>query len=78
MLRQVDTILDTCNIWLNGLVASEYLLGARAEFMEDENPEEDLRAGICRIHLYMTPPSPMQQLDFTLEYDASYVAAAFQ
>lgn len=76
--RLVDTILDACNIWLNGLVASEYLLGARAEFMEDENPEEDLRAGICRIHLYMTPPSPMQQLDFTLEYDASYVAAAFQ
>ena len=76
--RLVDTILDAINIWLNGLVASEYLLGARAEFMEEENPEEDLRAGICRIHIYMTPPSPMQQMDFILEYDASYVAAAFQ
>ncbi len=75
--RLVDNVLDTCNIWLNGLVGSGYLLGARAEILGDENPTTDLMAGIIRVHIYMTPPSPMQQCDFTLEYDANYVAAAF-
>ena len=77
MPRLIDNVLDTCNIWLNGLVGSEYLLGARAEIISDENPTTDLTAGIIRVHIYMTPPSPMQQCDFTLEYDANYVAAAF-
>lgn len=74
--RLIDTVLDTCNIWLNGLVGAEYLLGARAELLERENPVTDLMAGILRIHVYMTPPSPAQEIDFTLEYDASYVTAA--
>ena len=74
--RLIDTILDTCNIWLNGLVSSEYLLGARAEMLESENPETDLMAGIMRIHVYITPPGPAQQIDFTLEYDLNYLKTA--
>ncbi|MGN0184677.1 MAG: phage tail sheath family protein [Aristaeellaceae bacterium] len=75
--RLLDTILDSANIWLNGLVGAGYLLGARAEILDDENPTTDLMAGIVRIHLYMTPPSPAQEIDFVLEYDAAYVEAAF-
>lgn len=74
--RLIDTILDTCNIWLNGLVAREYLLGARAEYLKEENNLLDLMAGILRIHIYITPPSPMQECDFTLEYDTNYVESA--
>ena len=70
------TIQDTCNIWLTGLVGMEYLLGARAEMLENENPLLDLMAGILRIHVYITPPSPMQLCEFTLEYDVSYVQPA--
>ena len=74
--RLIDTIIDTCNIWLNGLVSQEYLLGARAEYLEEENSLVDLMAGILHIHIYITPPSPMQECDFTLEYDTSYVMSA--
>ena len=74
--RLIDTILDTCNIWLNGLVSQEYLLGARVEFREEENSLVDLTAGIIRLHVYLTPPSPMVECDFTLEYDAGYVTSA--
>ncbi len=74
--RHIDTILDSCNIWLNGLVGGGYLLGARVEWNEAENPDTDLMQGIIRFHVYMTPPSPMQEIDFVLEYDASYVSAA--
>ncbi len=76
--RLIDNVLDTCNIWLNGLVGMGYLLGARAVMNETENPLTDLMAGIIRIHIYMTPPSPAQEIDFVLEYDASYVTSALQ
>lgn len=74
--RLIDSILDSANIWLNGLVGSGYLLGARVEMNESENPTESLMAGIIKLHVYITPPSPMQELDFVLEYDASYVETA--
>jgi len=74
--RLIDSILDSANIWLNGLVGSGYLLGGRVEMLASENPETDLMAGIVRLHVYLTPPSPAQEIDFTLEYDASYVAEA--
>ena len=35
-----------------------------------------LMAGIVKIHVYMTPPSPAQEIDFVLEYDSSYVTSA--
>lgn len=72
--RLVDTIKDAINIWLNGLVGSSYLLGARVEFLETENPTSNLMSGIIKFHIYMTPPSPAQEIDFVLEYDAEYVA----
>lgn len=76
--RLIDTVIDTCNIWLNGLIGSGYLLGARAEFKESENPLTSLMAGIIKVHIYMTPPSPAQEIDFVLEYDAEYVTSALQ
>ena len=76
--RAGDIPMDTCNIWLNGLVGAGYLLGARAEFKDGENAETDLMAGIVKIHIYMTPPSPAQEIDFVLEYDADYVTSALQ
>jgi phage tail sheath protein FI len=76
--RTVDNILDTINIWLNGLVGSGYLLGARVEMPEDENPVTNLMQGIVKFHLYITPPSPAQEINFTLEYDVNYLTEAFQ
>ncbi len=75
--RLVDSVIDSANIWLNGLVGRGYLLGARVEMLDSENPLTDLMAGICRLHIFMTPPSPAQEIDFILEYDASYVESAF-
>lgn len=75
--RYAYSILDSCNIWLNGLVSAGYLLGARAEMPTDLNPVTDLMQGIIKFHVYITPPSPMVEIDFYLEYDADYVTAAF-
>lgn len=74
--RYADSLMDTCNIWLNGLVGAGYLLGARAVMLAVENSVTDLMAGIVKIHIYLTPPSPAQEIDFTLEYDIDYMTAA--
>lgn len=74
--RLIDSIMDTVGIWMNGLVGSGVILGGRTEFSSTENPVTSLMAGIIRVHIYMTPPSPMQEADFVLEYDVSYVLSA--
>lgn len=76
--RLVDSILDEVKMWLNGLVGAGYLLGADAVFSDAENALEDLMAGIVRIHVYITPPGPMQEVDFTVEYNAEFLVSAFQ
>lgn len=74
--RLIDSIVDTANIWMNGLTGSGYILGGRVEYIAEENTDQALMAGRIKLHVYITPPSPMQELDFVLEYDASYVEAA--
>ena len=75
--RLIETIVDSANIWLNGLTARQYILGGRVEFQADENPVTDLMDGIVKFHVYVTPPSPAREIDFILEYDPAYVATLF-
>lgn len=76
--RLIDSIVDSVNIWLNSLVNEEKLLGGRVEFRADENSDIALMAGKAVFHIYMTPPSPMKECEFVLEYDADYVSAALK
>ncbi|HOV79365.1 MAG TPA: phage tail sheath family protein [Bacillota bacterium] len=75
--RMVETVVDSANIWLNGLAAREFILGGRVEFLPEENPTTDLTDGIVRFHVYVTPPSPAREIDFIVEYDPQYLAALF-
>lgn len=75
--RLVQSVVDSCNIWLNGLAARQYTLGGRVEFLESENPLTDLMSGIYRFHVYVTPPTPAQEIDFILEYDPQYLQTLF-
>lgn len=75
--RLIDSVNGTLGAWVNGLIAQEALVDGRIEFRADENPVTDLSNGIVRWHVTATPPSPGEQLDFTLEYDPSGLAALF-
>ena len=74
----MQTVVDSANIWLNGLAARQYILGGRVEFLESENPVTSLEDGICTFHLYVTPPTPAREIDFVLEYDVSYLSTLFE
>ena len=71
----IDSIVQGVNDWLNALTAEGRLLGGRVEFNESENSQTALMAGRASFHTYLTPPSPLQELDFTMEYDLSYLSA---
>lgn len=75
--RIIDAVLQSVNIWLNGLTTEEKILGGRIEFREDENSTTDLMAGRAKFHVFLTPPSPLQEMDFVFEYDASYLSSLF-
>lgn len=76
--RQVDTIIDSANIWLNGLAAQGCILGGRVEFMKTENSTADLMDGKAKFHVFITPPSPNREIDFVLEYDPDYLQTLFE
>lgn len=75
--RKVESIVDRANIWFNSLKAGGYILGGRVEFNSSENSLENMSAGKYVFHVYLTPPSPLQELDFTLEYDINYLSELY-
>ena len=75
--RLADSIIDSVNIWLNGLTSEEKLLGGRVEMRPEENSTESLMAGKIVFHIFMTPPSPAKEIEFVQEYDISYIVSAF-
>lgn len=75
--RLIQTVIDSENIRLNGLVSQGCLLGGRIEFREDENPTTNLLDGIIKFHTYFTPPTPAREIDNVIEYDPSYFETLF-
>ena len=75
--RTVDTIIDSINIWLNGLASREFILGGRVEFLAEDNPDTDIIDGIVRFRVRIAPPPPMREAEFILEYDPEYLQVLF-
>lgn len=77
--RLRDTVIDSANMWLNGLRASGFILGGRIEpLQEDDNPLTDLMDGIKRFRVRITPPPPWEEGEFILQYDPSYLGLLFE
>lgn len=76
--RQIQTITNTVQVWLNGLVAREYLVYGKIEFREDENTVQNLSDGISKFHITITPPSPNRDIEFIVEYDGTQLTALFE
>lgn len=75
--RMIETVQDTVNYWLNGLVGRGYLLGGRCDFEQADNPTLDLMDGKVRWHVYLNPPQAGRELTFILEYDPAYLDTLF-
>ena len=75
--RLVESIMDSAQIWLNGLTARGALVGGRIQFLEDDNPLTDLEDGIIRFHVSLMPPPPAREIVFIQELDVTYLSNLF-
>ena len=76
--REVDSVVNSANTFLNGLTSRGAILGGRVEFLEEDNGEADLADGQATFRVYVTPPSPMREIVFTMEYDSTYLTNIFE
>lgn len=76
-LRLITTVINSFNLYLNGLTARGMLLGGRIEFHDDENAITDLMNGILRFHVFITPPVPAETIEAVFEYDPQYLSELF-
>lgn len=71
--RLIDSVVNSLQLWLDGLSNQEALLGARIEFRQDENPTTELLNGHYTFHIYLAVPTPAEWLDFRIEYWIPYI-----
>lgn len=76
--RQIDNVLDTFGIYLNGLEAANAIIGGRIEFLQADNPETSLLAGKTKFRVFLATPVPNEELEFVLEYDVNYLKTLFE
>ncbi len=75
--RLIETVVNSINQWLNSLVARGQLLGGRCLFREEDNPTIELMDGIYHFKVFITPPSPAEDMEFNLEIDTEYYSTLF-
>jgi phage tail sheath protein FI len=71
--RLIDAVVNSLQLWLDGLSASDALLGARIEFRQSENPTTELLNGHYVFHVFIAAPTPAEWLDFRIEYWVPYI-----
>lgn len=75
--RFIQTLVSSCNVWLNGLAARQFILSGSVDFRSDENPTTDLMDGIVKFHVLVCPPSPARDIEFIMEYDVNGQSVLF-
>jgi phage tail sheath protein FI len=76
--RLIDAVVNSLQMWLDGLTNQEALLGARIEFRHDENPTTEILNGHYVFHVYIAVPTPAEWLDFRIEYWVPYIQTLFE
>jgi uncharacterized protein len=74
----IDSVVDSINIWMNGLTSRGALIGGRVEFKQESNPINDLLNGTVRFNVSLAEPTPGENLEFIVEFDATYYNRLFQ
>ncbi|EON70400.1 phage tail sheath family protein [Lysinibacillus sphaericus] len=75
--RLINRVKDTMGMWLNGLQSEGVLIGGRIEFRQEDNPKTDLLSGKMRFRYSVAEPTPAQDIENILEFDATYYNSLF-
>ena len=75
--RNIDSILQSANLYLASLQSADALLGAELEFNEADNSTSDLMAGKLTFNLRWLSPPPSEAIIFKVQVDTSYFSNLF-
>jgi len=73
----IETIVNSENIFIAGVVAAGALLGGRIELNQEQNPITDLMDGKVVFHTLLGLTTPAENVENLLEVDPSYLAVLF-
>lgn len=75
--RLIDSVINSANMWLNGLTSRGAILGGRVEFLDNDNESMNLMDGKLKFRVYYTPVAPAREIVFVQEYDPNYLSTLF-
>ena len=75
--RQIQSILDSENIRLDGLTSQEKIQGGRVEFLGEYNPTTDLLDGMARFRHSVGFAVPNRVIESIFEFDPDYLNNLF-
>lgn len=67
--KTIQSIVDSENIRMNGLVAGEYIAAGSCEYRGDANPTTDIIDGMFNLHKVFTPFVPARHITMIQEFD---------
>ena len=73
---RIDSIIDSFNSWLAGLVHEGKLYGGQIEYIADNNPAASLVGGKIRLDTTFASPVPMQQINMYSEFDVDTLVSS--
>lgn len=76
--RLIENIVDSENIRGNSFVARGICAAARVEFIPTENPITDILNGKITFHVYLSPYTPAENIEFVLEFDPQAIQSALE
>jgi hypothetical protein len=71
--RLIDAVVNSLQMWLDGITATGALIGASIAFNQSENPSTEILNGHYVFHVYIAVPTPAEWLDFRIEYWIPYI-----
>jgi phage tail sheath protein FI len=72
--RLIDAVVNSLQLWLDGITATGALIGASIAFNQSENATTEILNGHYVFHIYIAVPTPAEWLDFRIEYWVPYIA----
>ncbi|MBE6537938.1 MAG: phage tail protein [Ruminococcaceae bacterium] len=73
---RIDSIVNSFNSWLAGLIHEGKLYGGQIEYIADNNPAASLVGGKIRLDTTFASPVPMQQINMYSEFDVDTLVSS--
>lgn len=75
--RLIANILDSTQLYINGLIGAEAIAGGEVRLLESENPITDIINGKIAFHTYLGFLPPAEDIVFNNEFEPSFLQSMF-